>query len=568
MQLPGVTVEVHKLEAAPLVAYLCRELRVAEIIDAHVTWDRHRTEVSPGTAITALLVNLLVRREPLYQIEWFFRDMDVEALFGNGIEAGHFNDDRLARALDKFADADPWRIYHEIALGSPDACSLVLDVIRLDTTSFSVQGSYDPADFEDAPFRITRGYSKDLRPDLKQFLFGLGSYGGLPLFADVMSGNQSDKTWYGPWTERITELLSPEVWNTLIVVADSAFVTEENLNTYEKRWFISRMPETYRLCEALKDRAFADESRWIEVGSVVQEGKGAASYRIQGFEDELYGRTYRFVVVESSALDQRKAKRLEKLVAEEAQAIEKAVAQQERLSYHCEADAKVALEDWRRRHNRWGFHHVTGQVVQERTVKRRVGRPRKTDPDQGNVEVVRWRVTFTVEPDTEAIEQRRRRDSTFVLISNVPRTRRADDAELLRDYKGQIEVENLFRALKQPYFVHGIFVKTPKRVLALAYVFLLGLLVYAIIQHRVRQGMRQDQQTALAIAGAKFRSPTTRTLLKEFDGLTHVIVRLTDGTVTHHLQGLTETGIQILRWIRIRTDNLLMGASLPPAESG
>ncbi|CAB3389267.1 protein of unknown function [Kyrpidia spormannii] len=126
MQLPGVTVEVHKLEAAPLVAYLCRELRVAEIIDAHVTWDRHRTEVSPGTAITALLVNLLVRREPLYQIEWFFRDMDVEALFGNGIEAGHFNDDRLARALDKFADADPWRIYHEIALGSPDACSLVL----------------------------------------------------------------------------------------------------------------------------------------------------------------------------------------------------------------------------------------------------------------------------------------------------------------------------------------------------------------------------------------------------------------------------------------------------------
>nr|WP_133121236.1 hypothetical protein [Kyrpidia spormannii] len=69
--------------------------------------------------------------------------------------------------------------------------------------------------------------------------------------------------------------------------------------------------------------------------------------------------------------------------------------------------------------------------------------------------------------------------------------------------------------------------------------------------------------------GCEVRSPTTRTLLKEFDGLTHVIVCLPDGTVTHHhLQGLTETGMQILRWIRIRTDNLLMGASLPPAESG
>nr|WP_133121313.1 hypothetical protein [Kyrpidia spormannii] len=90
------------------------------------------------------------------------------------------------------------------------------------------------------------------------------------------------------------------------------------------------------------------------------------------------------------------------------------VAQQERLSYHCEADAEVALEDWRRRHNRWGFHQVTGQVVQERTVKRRVGRPRKQDPDSGSVEVVRWRVNFTVETDTEAIKQRRRRERTFV----------------------------------------------------------------------------------------------------------------------------------------------------------
>ncbi|ADG05558.1 hypothetical protein Btus_0803 [Kyrpidia tusciae DSM 2912] len=38
------------------------------------------------------MVNLLVRREPLYRIEWFFRDMDVGTLFGSGIEASHFND--------------------------------------------------------------------------------------------------------------------------------------------------------------------------------------------------------------------------------------------------------------------------------------------------------------------------------------------------------------------------------------------------------------------------------------------------------------------------------------------
>ena len=43
---------------------------------------------------------------------------------------------------------------------------------------------------------ITRGFSKDKRPDLKQFLFGVvTTHDKIPVYANVTHGNTSDKTW-------------------------------------------------------------------------------------------------------------------------------------------------------------------------------------------------------------------------------------------------------------------------------------------------------------------------------------------------------------------------------------
>ena len=56
-------------------------------------------------------------------------------------------------------------------------------LVHVDTTSVSVEGAYEiseeekgpePID-EASPFVITYGYSKDHRPDLKQFKIGLGA---------------------------------------------------------------------------------------------------------------------------------------------------------------------------------------------------------------------------------------------------------------------------------------------------------------------------------------------------------------------------------------------------------
>ena len=71
---------------------------------------------------------------------------------------------------------------------------------HFDTTSMSVYGDYLPPEGTDqqeqaVPFTITYGYSKDKRPDLKQFVFStLCVDRAVPLWGKPEDGNASDKT--------------------------------------------------------------------------------------------------------------------------------------------------------------------------------------------------------------------------------------------------------------------------------------------------------------------------------------------------------------------------------------
>ena len=57
----------------------------------------------------------------------------------------------------------------------------------------SLQGEYEheEGDIDAVPIQITHGYSKDHRPDLKQFSMVMSD--NLPVFIRALSGNTSDK---------------------------------------------------------------------------------------------------------------------------------------------------------------------------------------------------------------------------------------------------------------------------------------------------------------------------------------------------------------------------------------
>lgn len=542
MVVTAEDMQVIQAQSSSVIAHFCDQLKVVEHINASVTWDPVRSEMSPGEAIKAMLINLLVRREPLYRIETFYADMDIEQLFGKPWQAKDFNDDRLGEALEKLAKGDLPRTYHAIAWEALEREGIVLDQAHLDTTSFSVQGAYEQASDEHSALRIDYGYSKDKRRDLKQIMFGLGSVQGLPLFADVMAGNTSDKTWNGTMAVRMEELVPQEQLKDMIVIADSALLSEDNLNHYANRPFISRLPETFSLCHELKDIAFEQEANWVSVGALTDK-PDAAAYRIQGMTSELSGRPYRFAVVHSSALDRRKQQKTDREIVKERTSLDKAVGEWAGIEYHCEADAAKQLAEHLKTTTK--YHRLQGQVERVEKIKRPRGRPAKDAVYP--VETV-YVCRGSAAPDEERIRHTRERESTFVLISNVKEEREKSVLGLLRRYKSQIEVENLFRALKHPYFVHGVFLHNDLRVLGLSYVFVIGLLLYALLQRRVRLRI-EETQAPLRLYGKNLYTPTGKTLLEQFENA-HVI------TLTNpHTQEMTkivklsEPAKQILQWL-------------------
>jgi transposase len=89
-----------------------------------------------------------------------------------------------------------------VALCAARKFGVKMDSLHLDSSSFHVDGDYiNKATQEEAEpggIEITYGYSRDHRPDLKQFIIDLmcSGDGDIPLYLRVGNGNESDSAMF------------------------------------------------------------------------------------------------------------------------------------------------------------------------------------------------------------------------------------------------------------------------------------------------------------------------------------------------------------------------------------
>jgi hypothetical protein len=92
------------------------------------------------------------------------------------------------------------------------------------------------------------------------------------------------------------------------------------------------------------------------------------------------------------------------------------------------------------------------------------------------------------------------------------------DEDLLRTYKGQHVVENSFRMLKSPQLASVIYLKDRTRIQALTMLLTFSLLLRAIIQYRLREGLsafeeeHPDKEIRAGWGGRPLKSPTFKLL--------------------------------------------------------
>ena len=97
-------VRVERLDHLGLIAGVIKDLRIVELIDQHIVPD-DQEHISTGQAIAGMVLNGLgFSNRPLSLTPQFFANKPVEALFGEGVEADHFNRFKLGRSLDKVFD--------------------------------------------------------------------------------------------------------------------------------------------------------------------------------------------------------------------------------------------------------------------------------------------------------------------------------------------------------------------------------------------------------------------------------------------------------------------------------
>ena len=500
---------VYTSGPAGFISALYDQLGFGKIIDELLPWDPSQCLLSPGARIKAMVINIFCGRRPLYRVNEFYTGMDTGNLFGIGITPEDLSDYNLARALDKLHLAGEEKVFSTLSMHAICQEKIPITFIHSDTTSWSFYGEYEEDDDE---LDITKGYSKDKRPDLNQVIVGLGVTGDkIPLLGDVENGNTDDKTWNFKFMAKLGKMLNPELLQEAIYVADSAMITEDNLGQAAKHSlrFISRFPGNFGLEKELKAKAWQLDN-WEPLGTF-SDAKKAAIYKSQSFVEEIDGRKYRFIIVHSSVLDGRKERSLKKKLLEKRRLQEEAVKKAEKHRYVCLPDAQQALTEFLHKH-RDPFYPVQGQVVTEE--KRKPGRQSKNGVPNT---ITLYRLQFEILTDDAAIIKEKERQSCFVLITNI--LDQYSDREILKEYKHQSSVETSFKFIKDPLYVGAVYLKKKGRVKALTYVILIALLLFHLMERRVREAMKQESEPLLIPGKKKTFRPTGEKILQSLENM-------------------------------------------------
>jgi transposase len=223
------TTSSERIDELPLLIYWLKQMRVDVLIDRvlgppHGNWDG----LSYGEVALVFLTHIVMRcTHFLSPVEdWAGQHLtSLSQALGKPVRAQDCTDDRLAVVLGKLGNAQTRpgeAIEADLGQHLIRAYALPTETARIDLTTVAVH--HQPQD-EEGLMRF--GYSKDQRPDLRQFKAGLGTLDpvGLPLATATLLGEQADDPHYLPAWERLVATIGrPD----FLVVGDCKLASLEN----------------------------------------------------------------------------------------------------------------------------------------------------------------------------------------------------------------------------------------------------------------------------------------------------------------------------------------------------
>lgn len=512
VKLKPQEIEIQNIDHLGIVAGIIDSIGIVEIINELIGVEKDE-KVNAGQVVKAMIINGLgFVSKPLYMFPEYFETIACEHLIGTGVKPEYLNDDKLGRVMDKLFIKGLDTIFFIIAVKAAQKFGVSLSTSHLDSSSIHVHGQYNTSlpevifenqkignnqELEEIAVKspkeitITYGYSRDHRPDLKQFIIEMicSGDGDIPIFLKLASGNQADSSCFG----QIAVEYHKQLEVNSLMVADSALYTESNLKMMSDLQWLCRVPLSIKVAKSLISTI--PESEFID--------STIPGYKLVSKTENYAGIEQRWLVVQSQ---ERRESDLRKLTQKITKAESKAVLDLKKLSqerFACEADAIKALS---KLSTQFKYHQINESKVT----------PAKSNK-KDSLNEISYQISATVCQNESKINTELLSAGRFIIATNVLNSQELSDDSMLREYKAQQSCERGFGFLKDPlFFADSIFLKSPERIESMGMIMGLCLLVYTLAQRQIRNALKESKSTIKNQLGKATNSPTLRWIFQCF----------------------------------------------------
>ncbi|MFK7926275.1 MAG: IS1634 family transposase, partial [Bacteroidia bacterium] len=325
----------------------------------------------------------------------------------------------------------------------------------------------------------------------------------------------------------------------------SALFSEEGLSQIDRVNYLTRVPHTLNQAKNLLSRYQKEDFPLLE------NGYGWKEHRIKLFEREM-----RWLVVWSDQAFKRESNTLERAILKQEDRLKDALSKLKRKDFGCREDAAKAVETLVKKHR---YLQLDTLEYTSKNKSRGRGRP-KTEATLKQV----WRVQASCKRDTELIDLKTKQLGKFILATNLLDSAEMPSQAILSHYKDQFQVEKGFRFLKSPLcLADALYLKKPQRIEALSMIMCLALMVYGLGERKIRETLRQLDETIPDQKGKPTQKPTLRWVFQCFEGITLLSIDLPEQPIQRQVLNLSVVQKQIIAIFGTTTENIYLLAFSP-----
>jgi transposase len=132
-----------------------------------------------------------------------------------------------------------------------------------------------------------------------------------------------------------------------------------------------------------------------------------------------------------------------------------------------------------------------------------------------------WYISGELSEDTHQLSRTYKHKGLFIIATNELDESILSDQALIDVYKAQgVSVERGFRFLKDPmFYAESLYLNSPKRIMALIMVMGLSLLVYSLLERKLRKELKEKKLAIASQVNKPTNNPTIRWVFQCFEDI-------------------------------------------------